>query len=103
MGKNIISSDEESSGPPQNPPPHPKWLRQDSLKRITYNKSVGMVNTWVRGGFSCVAEEHVSMFVVRNGLKNMIHQLLDIGEHMVGCRCLMNMDVMRSTITEYVC
>ena len=41
------------------------------------------------------------MFVVRNGLKNMIHQLLDAGEHMVGFRFLTYMDVMRSTITEY--
>ena len=80
-------------------------IRQDSMKWITYNKSVSMVITWVRleGGFSCVAEEHVSMFVVRNGLKNMIHQMSDTGEHMIGCRCLTYMDVVRSAITEYVC
>ena len=34
------------------------------------------------------------MFVVRNRLKNMIHQLLDTGDTTVGCRCLMYMDVM---------
>ena len=73
------------------------------MKSITYNKSVRWLKHGLEGRFSCVAEEHVSMFVVRNGLKNMIHQLLDTGEHMVGCRCLMYMDVMRPAMTEYVC
>ena len=78
--------------------------RQDSMKCITYNKSVRMVfSHGLEGRFSCVAEEDVSMFVVSKGLKNMIRQLLDTGEHMVGCRCLTYMDHMRSTITEYVC
>ena len=45
--------------------------------------------------FSCVAEENVLMFVVRNGLKNMHHQFLETGEHMVGDRCRMYMDAMR--------
>ena len=43
------------------------------------------------------------MFVVRYELQNVIHQLLDAGEHMVGCRCNMYMNVMRCTITEYGC
>ena len=73
-------------------------IRQDSMKSL-----LAWLYHGLEGRFSCVTEEHFSMFVVRNGLKNMIHQLLDTGEHTVGCRCLMYMDVVRFTITEYVC